>query len=136
MRISKFVFIALALFSLAPVPALAANHTVLVGQNNAGANALAFNPSPLTITAGDTVTFTNTGGLHNVASTGGPTTFRCSVDCMNNNAPNNVIWSDTVAFPTAGTVTYKCEQHGNFGMTGTINVQAVTPVKLQSFDVN
>jgi len=113
----------------------AASHTVLVGQNNLGQSALAFNPSSLTINAGDTVTFTNAGGFHNVDSTSGPTTFKCSVNCTTNNTPNSSAWSQTVTFPTPGTVTYQCDQHAGSGMVGSITVNAL-PVRLQSFDVD
>jgi plastocyanin len=56
------------------------------------------------------------------------------VDCVSNNTPDGSAWSDVVTFPTAGTVTYQCDQHAGSGMTGTINVQPL-PVRLQSFDV-
>lgn len=117
--------------------AFGANHTVQVGQNSQGQAALSFNPSTLTINQNDTVTFVNnSGGFHNVDSTGGPTTFKCSVDCVSNNTPNSSAWSDVVSFPTAGTVTYQCDQHSTAGMTGTITVQPVVPVRLQSFEVD
>jgi plastocyanin len=135
MRFGNLVFRSAMLFSLATTSALAVNHNVAVGQNSQGGNALAFNPSTLTINAGDTVTFTNnSGGFHNAHSTGGPTSFQCSVDCVSNNSPNTSAWSDVVTFPTAGTVTYQCDQHGGMGMTGSITVQPM-PVRLQSFDV-
>jgi plastocyanin len=136
MRIGKKIAIhSAALLSLATTSAFAINHDVAVGQNSQGMNAFAFNPSSLTINAGDTVTFTNnSGGMHNAHSTGGPTTFQCSVDCVSNNAPDTSAWSDVVTFSTPGTVTYQCDQHVGFGMTGSITVQAL-PVRLQSFDV-
>lgn len=110
--------------------AVAVDHPVTVG----GAT-LTFSPSTLTINAGDTVTFTNAGGFHNVHSDpGAVTAFHCSVDCNLNNSPNGSAWSDTVTFPTAGTAGYHCDQHQTAGMVGTITVQGV-PVVLQSFDV-
>lgn len=140
MRLSYLASVAL-LAPIAVSPAFAANLTVMVGQNGSGQSAFAFNPSSLTIHAGDTVTFTNfcpggSCGFHNVDSTGGPTTFRCSVNCTSNNSPNPTAWSDVVTFPTQGTVTYQCDQHFSFGMTGTINVLSSVPVRLQSFEVN
>jgi plastocyanin len=136
MRIGSLVSRSVVLFSVATTSALAVNHNVAVGQNSQGMNALAFNPSSLTINVGDTVTFTNnSGGMHNAHSTSGPTSFQCSVDCVSNNAPNTSAWSDVVTFNAAGTVAYQCDLHGpQFGMTGTITVQAL-PVRLQSFDV-
>lgn len=136
MRVNPGFCSILALLACTNANCLAAtNHTVQVGQDSSGASAFAFNPSSLTINAGDTVTFVNnSGGVHNVDSTGGPTAFKCSVNCTTNNTPNSTGWSDTVSFPTSGTVTYQCDQHAGFGMTGTISVQAL-PVTLQSFDV-
>jgi plastocyanin len=110
----------------------AVDHKVMVGGTSSDgyyttAN-LVFTPSQMTINAGDTVTFTNAGGAaHNVHSTSGPTSFHCSVDCVSNNAPNANAWSDTVTFPTAGTIDYQCDMHGAQGMTGSIIVNAVTP---------
>jgi plastocyanin len=88
---------------------------------------LSFSPAQVTINAGDSITFVNEGGMHNVHSTSGPTPFHCSVDCVNNNAPSSNAWSDTVTFPTAGTINYQCDMHGVDGMTGSIVVNAVTP---------
>jgi len=136
MRICNLVFRSAILFAIATTSAFAVNHNVAVGQDNQGMAALAFNPSTLTIIAGDTVTFTNAGGFHNAHSTGGPAAdaFQCSVNCAGNNAPDGSAWSDVVTFSTAGTVTYQCDQHAGSGMTGSITVQPL-PVRLQSFDV-
>jgi plastocyanin len=122
---------------IAALPTIAAtNHQVIVGQNAQGDAAFAFNPETLLINAGDTVTFVNfQSGFHNVDSTSGPTTFKCSVNCTNNNDANSSNWSQTVTFPTAGTVHYQCDQHSTSGMTGTITVQAATPVRLETMDV-
>ncbi|GAB3095945.1 hypothetical protein GCM10027159_14440 [Lysobacter terrae] len=117
---------AIALGLLSSATASAANHTV-----NAQSN-LTFSPKTLTITAGDTVTFHNNGGLHNVVSNpGAVTSFRCANGCDgaggNGNA-SSALWSATVSFPTAGTVGFYCEIHGapGSGMSGTITVQAAT----------
>jgi plastocyanin len=119
----------------ASVPAVAANHTVVVGGGG-----LIYTPSVLTIAQGDTVTFTNApgaggGGFHNVASDAGAvTTFRCSNDCSGNSDPSSNAWVAVVTFPSVGTVNYHCDAHQFSGMTGTINV--TIPVTLQSFDVD
>jgi plastocyanin len=136
MRIKRFVLRSAALFSLATTSAFAGNNvTVHVGQDSQGQPALSFNPATATITAGGSITFTSDGsGFHNVDSTGGPTTFRCSVNCSSNSDPTGSAWTQVVNFPTAGTVTYQCDQHAASGMTGTINVQPL-PVRLQSFDI-
>lgn len=121
--------------ALASTTALAVDHPVTANPN------LTFTPSTLTINAGDTVTFTNTGGLHNVTSDpGAVTSFHCSTACgpapIGN--PSSALWSQTITFPTPGTVGFFCEQHGGAGgagMSGTITVSPV-PVELQSFDVD
>jgi len=82
---------------------------------------ITFSPSALTIYPGDNVTFTNSGGFHNVHSDSGAVkSFRCSVDCSSNSSPSSSAWSATVNFPDAGLAPYRCDQHS--GMTGTITI--------------
>ena len=119
----------LALLLSAVAPAWAADHQVAL-------SGLSFSPSALTINQGDTVTFTNAGGAHNVHAISGPTLFQCSVNCTTTNTPDGSGWSDTITFPTAGTVNYQCDAHAGLGMTGSITVNAVTPVRLQSFEID
>jgi plastocyanin len=124
----------LLLFVLAGVsaPAGAANHDVAVG----GAG-LVFTPSSLVINAGDTVTFTNEGGFHNVASDPGAVTqFHCSTACGDSPAgdPSGAAWVQVITFPTPGTVGYHCDAHAGSGMVGTITVNV--PVDLQSFSID
>lgn len=120
----------------ASVSAWAVDHAVNVGDPNG----LAFAPQTLNITAGDTVTFTNGGGFHNVESDAGAVTaFRCANGCDGdggNGAPSSAAWSATVAFPTPGTAGYHCEIHGaaGQGMFGTINI--TIPVELQTFEID
>lgn len=133
MRASREILL-LALLGLAP-PAFAANWDVAVGNPNG----LTFVPQVLNIAAGDTVTFTNGGGFHNVVSDpGAVTAFRCADGCDGsggNGAPASTLWSAVVTFPDPGTIGYFCEIHGapGVGMFGTINV--TIPVGLQSFDI-
>ena len=117
------------------VNCVAENHVVIVGGYSAsgggyyGGNQsplLTFRPSQLAINAGDTVTFRNAGGMHNVHSDdGSATAFQCSDDCDHHNAPSSDDWAVTVAFPDVGTIHYHCDQHVNQGMRGTITVKAV-----------
>lgn len=118
------------------VPAVhAANWDVAVGNPNG----VSFVPQVLNIAAGDTVTFTNGGGFHNVVSDpGAVTTFRCADGCDGsggNGDAASTLWSAVVAFPDPGTIGYFCEIHGapGQGMFGTINV--TIPVGLQSFEI-
>jgi plastocyanin len=123
-----------ATLALASTTAFAVNHQVTANPN------LTFTPQFLTINAGDTVTFTNTGGFHNVASDpGAVTSFHCSTACGTSPTgdPSGALWSQTITFSTPGTVGYHCEAHGSPGqaMFGTITVSP-TPVDLQSFEVD
>lgn len=104
--------------------AFAANHVVTVGGGGNG-----FSPANLTIQAGDTVTFRNAGGFHDVTADDG--SFRCSNSCASTSnpgggAPNSSEWSQTLTFANAGTVPYYCTVHGapgGIGMSGKIVVQ-------------
>jgi plastocyanin len=124
-----------ASLALASTAAFAVDHPVTANPN------LTFTPANLTINAGDTVTFTNTGGLHNVTSDpGAVTSFHCSTACgaSPTGNPSSALWSQTITFPTPGSVGFFCEQHGGpggVGMSGVITVSP-TPVELQSFDVD
>ena len=64
----------LSLAALLAAPSAAAQFTVEVLPNNT------FSPQNLTIQAGDSVTWTNQGGLHNVRATSGDD-FRCANGC-------------------------------------------------------
>ena len=133
-RMTKTAGIVAAL--LASASASAVDHPVTVG----GAAGQVFTPSTLSIAAGDTVTFTNAGGLHNIASDpGAVTSFHCSDACgaSPTGNPSSNLWSQTITFPDAGTIGYFCEQHGGPGGQGMAGVITVTiPVELQSFDID
>jgi len=106
--------------------AVAEDHIVTAKSN------LTFSPSTLTINQGDTVTFKNGGGFHNVRSNSTGNAFRCAKGCDGaggNGGATDDAWSSTVTFNTAGSVQYFCEIHGSpgVGMAGTITVNAVTP---------
>jgi plastocyanin len=130
---SKSTLLAAAL-SLAPVCAWAAPHTVQVGGS---AGQLVFTPANTDVLVGDTVTFTNIGGFHNVASdAGAPFAFRCSVDCGANGGGDGSAWSSTITIPPEAahqTVGFHCEVHGAI-MSGTLSV--TNPVDLQSFEID
>ncbi|HET6546165.1 MAG TPA: plastocyanin/azurin family copper-binding protein [Rhodanobacteraceae bacterium] len=83
---------------------------------------LTFTPAELTIHQGDTVTFRNAGGVHNVHADNDR--FICSVNCTTNNAPSDLPWSATVLFNRTGSFGYYCEAHGDLtgGMRGSITV--------------
>ena len=109
-----FSRITLVFLFLLSTSALAADHTVTAG----GATTV-FNPRTLTINAGDTVTFVNGGGVHNVVA---------DDNSFTSGAPSSS-FSFTQAFPNAGTFPYYCQVHGapgGVGMSGSIVVNAVT----------
>jgi plastocyanin len=116
--------LALGLLTVPAVsPAWAADHVV-------GASGMEFSPSTLTIQAGDTVTWMNFGGSHNVAADDG--SFRCSNGCDDtggNGAISGASWTFTRTFNTPGTIGFHCQNHGSpgAGMFGTITVQAAPP---------
>ena len=132
-RCRRAAFIFSALCMAAASTSRAANWSVDVG----GAQ-FAFAPATLTIIAGDTVTFVNKGGFHNVAADDG--SFRCAQGCDGSGGdgnPSHVLWSATVTFPSPGTIGYHCEIHGapGLGMFGTITVDpALAPPPPTAFD--
>ena len=88
---------------------------------------LAFSPATLTIGAGDSITFTNLGGGHNVHAD--DNSFRCANGCDDsggNGAVSANSWTFTRTFNTAGTIGFHCDAHAGMGMTGSIVVNAVT----------
>jgi plastocyanin len=96
-----------------------------------GAN-LVFTPQTLNINKGDTVTFINKGGFHNVVADDG--SFTCARGCDGdgmggNGAPSLDNWIASVTFTRVGNQGYYCEIHGQPGknMFGTIIVQGVSP---------
>ena len=91
------------------------SHKVLVASNN-------FNPSVLTVTAGDTVTWINTQGSHNVNGT--QTTFPSNPETFGNNVGAG--WTYSYVFKKAGTYDYQCNPHAAMGMTGKVFVNAVS----------
>lgn len=133
--LSRLSATATLLLAAASASAGGTNHNVSVG----GAAGFAFVPATLTISQGDTVTFTNAGGNHNVVSTSPAAVFRCAQGCDGaggNGDVSGVLWSAVVTFNNPGTVDYYCELHGlpGQGMAGTIIVNI--PVGLQKFEID
>jgi len=109
---------AILLCTCLAAPATAATFNVSVTSNR-------FVPSSLTIHVGDTVTFTNAGGFHNVAADDG--SFRCARGCDGvaggDGTPNPSAWTSSITFNTAGGVGYRCEVHAGMGMVGSITIE-------------
>ena len=101
--------------ALAACPATAANFDVgMVGT----ATGPAFSPQTVTVTQGDSVTWTNGGGFHDVTFEDGlfkqPPT------------PSADIWTVSRTFDSPGTYLYYCSVHRSLGMTGSVVVNAAT----------
>jgi len=85
-----------------------------------------FTPQVLDIALGDSVTWTNTNGIHNVEADDG--SFRCAEGCDGdggNGDPAPEPWVVTLTFLDAAAIPYFCELHGaagGIGMSGVINV--------------
>ncbi len=113
--------------------AQAADHAVTVG----GSAGNVFTPASVSVQVGDTVTFSNAGGLHNVASDDQAQSwsFRCSDDCAASNTPSGSTWTAVITITSAmpSTLGFHCDAHQSLGMVGSINI--TTPVELQSFGV-
>ena len=90
-----------------------------------------FVPSSLSIEAGDTVIFQNSGGFHNVKADNG--SFRCSDACEiipndGAGAPISSWTSLSLTFNSVGDFNYYCEIHGGVGGSGMSGIiQVVAP---------
>ena len=90
---------------------------------NLGGGSDTFRPNDITVQVGDTVTFHNFGGQHNVRAN--DNSFRCAVGCDGSGGsgePNGTQWSDTITFDHAGDVAYHCDPHASMGMNGIVRV--------------
>jgi plastocyanin len=109
----------------------AIGHNVTVGGTYESGGytypSIGFTPRTVQVAVGDTVTFTNAGGTHNVDADD-ETTFRCSNGCDGaggNGDPSGNAWAATITITPAmagRSIGYHCDVHGSMGMTGTIVV--------------
>lgn len=90
-----------------------------------------FTPKNLTITAGDTVIWVDTG-YHNVD--GQQATFPDNPESFGNAEGSN--WTYKHVFNTAGTYNYQCDLHFSSGMTGTITVNPNAAASAYKLTVN
>jgi plastocyanin len=81
-----------------------------------------FSPRAVTINQGETVTWANGGGSHNVVIEA--ESFEQPSPEAPPGAPN---WPVTHQFNTPGTFTYFCRPHRTLGMTGTVTVNPAPP---------
>lgn len=105
--------------------AIAISTLNLAGQttHNVTVTNYKFTPSPLTITAGDIVVWTNgTTTGHNVD--GQQSVFPNNPESFGNDVGAN--WTYQFTFNTPGTYNYHCDPHAAFGMVGSVIVNPST----------
>jgi plastocyanin len=102
--------IAMGSFFVAPTTRAATTNVVFSNYT--------FTPETVTIQAGDTVVWTNAGGIHTVTGDGADPFCGAgyATTCSN-------------TFTTAGTFPYHCVFHQSIGMVGTVIVTAVTTMQ-------
>src|SRR5690242_11576335 len=102
----------LALFFFAACAAQAGDKVVTASNYQ-------FTPAAVNIVVGETVTWTNAGGMHNVHSDTG----------LFHNTISTDPWQLSFTFKAPGTFSYLCQQHGaggygGFNMRGSVTVRA------------
>lgn len=88
-----------------------------------------FDPENLTINVGDTVTWINGGGFHNVNGT--LNTYPDNPEGFGNGGAASGDWTYQRVFTQAGTYDYQCDPHAGLGMVGTITVEPTTSSETQ-----
>lgn len=85
-----------------------------------------FSPDDITIDLGDTVTWTNGGGSHNVNGT--TATFPSNPESFTSGAVATG-WTFQHVFSIAGVYQYQCDPHAGLGMTGRVTVSGATKIE-------
>jgi plastocyanin len=114
MRVRLGVLALVAALAVSAVSAPAANQTVTLDMTNT------FTPAAVTVNQGETVTWKNNGGLHNVHFDDNSYVQPAS--------PQSAPWTVSRTFNTPGTFRYYCQVHGGpggLGMSGTVTVNPV-----------
>ncbi len=100
---------------------------------NVGGAMNVFTPQTIDADPGDTVTFINKGGFHNVVAD--DNSFRCARGCDGDGqggsgSASSSLWIVSITVTKPGKRGYFCEIHGapGVGMFGTINVSGTVPV--------
>ena len=120
MCIKNFTLVFSLLFGL--ISAAQTNHTI-------STSGMSFSPSQLTIEIGDTVTFINTGGSHNINGT--QETFPNNPESFGNSVGSG--WTYKHVFSIAGEYDFQCNPHANGGMKGKVIVQSNTSVQSRDY---
>lgn len=134
MQLSYTIKSLLGIFAMALVVIMiGANTVAALGDEivEVGSEGNVFTPAEVTIQAGETVTWVNVNGWHNVVS--------YDTDGKNNplftsGDPDFTEWQYSYTFTEAGVYDYYCLPHESAGMTGTITVQSPTALGMNGFD--
>jgi plastocyanin len=105
--------------ALVPSASALGNNQTVTAQTVGTSNT--FTPSTVTVFQGETVTWNNGGGFHNVKFDDGSFTQPPS--------PSTAAWKVSRTFDTPGSFRYYCQVHGGpggVGMSGIVNVTAAT----------
>lgn len=79
-----------------------------------------FTPASITINVGESLTWTNGGGFHNV--NGSQDVYPDNPESFSNGNPSGEAWVFTHEFTIAGEYTYQCDPHATQNMIGTVTV--------------
>ena len=105
--------------------AFATNHNVSVTSS--------FTPSVLSINQGDTVTWTQASGFHNV--NGNQSTFPGNPASFGSGSVAGGVWTYSYVFLSPGVYNYHCDPHSSF-MTGSITVSSTPKNVTFQVDMN
>ena len=120
MYIKNIILVFSLLFSL--ISSAQTNHTI-------STSGMSFSPSELTIEIGDTVTFINTAGSHNVNGTIG--TFPNNPESFGNSVGSG--WTYQHIFSIVGQYDFQCDLHASM-MNGKITVQNTREKLIESIN--
>jgi plastocyanin len=115
----------MAFLPLAGVAAAFAVANASASDASIAAQESSWSPSSVTIKAGESVTWTNSGGFHNVCVQK-PGTTGDTCDEFRNGEASTTWTSAAHTFSTPGTYAFFCEIHRGSGMTGTVTVEATS----------
>ena len=127
----RLVFTTLLLFSFLCL--MSQNDTIIVDARSNNT----FNPAKITIKAGQTVLWRNTGGFHNVNGT--QISYPGNPEGFSNGDASNDAWEFAFTFTKPGFYQYRCDPHFSLGMTGEILVLAdviITEIMYNPPEVN
>ncbi|MEM9545507.1 MAG: lamin tail domain-containing protein, partial [Bacteroidota bacterium] len=92
-----------------------------------------FTPADITINVGETVTWVNTGGFHNVNGT--TDTYPDNPESFGNGAASGDLWTYEFTFTIPGVYDYQCDPHVGFGMVGTVTVEEEQEPEIPLYDI-